>query len=335
MTVDLADHRLEPQFAAERASRRHGSLQGCAVVPATGIVRTDDVMRVELAQGRGGAQHRGRVLRIEADAERRRKAAERRQSQSDGALAGGEHGAGVLRNAERDALPKAFAGSERVGPRQGEGADVGLVGGVCPVALILHLEGVALHAAGDGESRREGVRQRPQVHHRLHRIDEIREARLDRAPVDALHGARFAGDALDRVQHDETGAVREEVGRRLPVRLEGERAVRAAADRRAIDQALALVPGGGPVGNAEGVLRLLDAKVLDARTVGAPVPVAHDKGHGTQHLAAVKADIAQIAVLEFRRERPGFQHDWIRDRFLGSEQADRARGRLEAGAGAG
>ena len=99
---------------------------------------------------------------------------------------GREAGAGARRHREHDALPELLSRPQRVGPGQRQRAHIGLVGGVGPVALVLHLEGVALHAAGHLEAGRELVGQRPQVHHGLDGVDQVREAGLDDAPVDML-----------------------------------------------------------------------------------------------------------------------------------------------------
>ena len=51
------------------------------------------------------------------------------------------------RKAQRDRLRDRLAGRQHVGPGQLQRPAVGLVGGVGPVALVLHLERVALHPA--------------------------------------------------------------------------------------------------------------------------------------------------------------------------------------------
>ena len=90
-------------------------------------------------------------------------------------------------------------GRDGIGPGQGERADVGLVRGVGPVALVLHLVGVALHPAGHAQRPvRRPVGELAQVHHRLHRVDDRGEAALDGAAVDVEDLHRLARHALDR-----------------------------------------------------------------------------------------------------------------------------------------
>ena len=80
---------------------------------------------------------------------------------------------------------------QRVGPRQRQRPDIGLERGVGPVAVVLHLEGVAFHAAGRPHARHHLVAERADVEEGLHRIDDGRELVLHLAAVDM--------DDLDRV----------------------------------------------------------------------------------------------------------------------------------------
>ena len=111
----------------------------------------------------------------------------------------------------RTAWVKDFPASQRIGPRLLQRAHIGLVGGVGPVALVLHLEGLAFHGAGGPETGRDLVRQGPDAGDRAARIDVKRERRelLAAVLVHHLHG--LACHAVDRVQHDEAGAVGQHV----------------------------------------------------------------------------------------------------------------------------
>ena len=62
------------------------------------------------------------------------------------------------------------------------------------------------------------------------------KARLLLSPVDMEDLDRAAGDVVERMEHDEAGAVGEHVGLRLGDRLEGERAVGLAGDLRVVDE---------------------------------------------------------------------------------------------------
>ncbi len=69
------------------------------------------------------------------------------------------------------------------------------------------------------QTRRRLVGDGPQVHHRLHGVDELGEVALDHISVDVLDRRRGAGDAFDGMQDHEAGAVGDEVGdapRRVP-----------------------------------------------------------------------------------------------------------------------
>ena len=105
---------------------------------------------------------------------------------------------GLAGHGQRDALAQLLALGDRVGPGQGERPDIGLVGGVQPVALVLHLEGVALHAAGDAQARQRLVGQGADVHERAGGVDQLGKAAVLDAAVDPLDLDRGTADALQR-----------------------------------------------------------------------------------------------------------------------------------------
>ena len=76
---------------------------------------------------------------------------------------------------------------------------------------------------------------------------------------------RPPGDALDRVKHDEAGAVGEDIGLRLGHRLEQERAVAPAGDLRVVDELPPRVRAGGAVADGERAGLLVDLQILDRR----------------------------------------------------------------------
>ena len=168
-----------------------------------------------------------------------------------------------------------------------------------------------------------------QVHHRLHGVDQFAESACRRvSPPVLVIRAGLPATIGDRVQHDEAGAVGEEIGERAAARGEAQRAVGAADDLGAVGEALRRVARGRVVADAEAIAVFLDREVLDDGIVGAPVPVAHDERDRADHLDAGKADVAQVAGLELRRQRAGGQHARRRHRFIGSEQPDVQRWRV-------
>ena len=110
-------------------------------------------------------------------------------------------------------------------------------------------------------ARRELVADRAQVHHRLHGIDQVGKSRVESLAGRFGDPRRLAGDVLDRMQHDEAGAIGEEIGDRARPRAEKRSAaVGAADDLGAVGEFLRRVPGDRIVGDAEAVRVLLDRR---------------------------------------------------------------------------
>jgi len=84
--------------------------------------------------------------------------------------------------------------------------------------MVLHLECVALHPAGDHQPGQDLVRERAYIEEGAGRIDQLRKLALNDAPVDVFDGERRADDAGKRMQNDEAVAVGDEGGKRLAVR---------------------------------------------------------------------------------------------------------------------
>src|SRR5205823_4702147 len=100
-----------------------------------------------LASGGHGGRGAG-VFRRKTHAERRKPAALPIQPNRYSSCSLGLR-PGLADDGQRDLLLQMLAFGESVWPWQRQWADIGLVGCVHPVALVFHLIGVALHAAGD------------------------------------------------------------------------------------------------------------------------------------------------------------------------------------------
>ena len=192
--VDVGDHRFEPRRGADGPRDVDLGGEACPVVAAARVEVADQVVGADWPRPR---RRRRRPRRCRRD---------RGRGRARGTLPSppGPISTRTPARAPRwrgtapvtvrvTACSTLCPGRERVGPGQGERADVGLVRGVGPVALVLHLVGVALHPAGHAQrpGRRPWV-SCAQVHHRLHRVDDLGEAALDRAAVDMLDLHRLA-----------------------------------------------------------------------------------------------------------------------------------------------
>ena len=140
--------------------------------------------------------------------------------------------------------------------------------------------------------------------------------------LDRLDARGLPGDARDRMQDDETGAVGEKIGRRDALGREPQRPVRLPGDLGGIPEFLRAVARHGVVGNAKAAGVLEDFQPCDRRIVGAPILVADDEGNRSQHLDAVEADISQVAAFELGRERPRREKSRRLDGLFRAEQAD-------------
>ena len=96
-------------------------------------------------------------------------------------------------------------------------AVVGLEGGITPLALILHLEDVAVKAAMDAPAPRL-MGQAGDVHEGLPRRDQRRESARPCAAVRMVDRDRRPRDPGDRVQQREAGAVRPDLPGAAPDR---------------------------------------------------------------------------------------------------------------------
>ena len=93
----------------------------------------------------------------------------------------------VASEAQRDRLPVCgYADWQHIGPGQRQRPHIGLVGGVGPVALVLHLERVAFHPAFGADAGPDRMRDRPHVLERLPGIDQFRQHGLDDRSIRVL-----------------------------------------------------------------------------------------------------------------------------------------------------
>ncbi len=208
---------------------------------------------------------------------------------------------------DRDRLAEGLAGREHVGIGQAQGPDIGLERSVQPVAVILRLPGVTLHADGRPEVAGDPMAQGADVREARLRIDVARKAH---SPFIAVHVGdmdRLAGDALQRMQHDEAGTIGPDVIGGRGARLESDGAVGRSLDPR--------LPGEIAIGSAatgverhdESVVVRFDAQVLDDGRRRVPDPVADEEGDAAEHFDAAIADPAQRARFQRGDDRPCHQ----------------------------
>ena len=170
--VDLGDHRFEPRRRVERARHLDCGGKRRAIVAAARIEMADEMSGADGAQPLGLPQRSRRVVGIETQTQRRRRSERVAERDADRRLPMSARGRRAC-DLQRNRLFERHVLRQRVRPGQSERAHIGLVGGVGPVALILHLEGVALHPAFDARAGRELVLDGAQVHHRLDRVDQF------------------------------------------------------------------------------------------------------------------------------------------------------------------
>ncbi len=191
--------------------------------------------------------------------------------------------------------------------------------------MILRLEGIARHRAGHPHAGQDLVGQRPDVLERACRVDQLGEDAALAATIGMQDLDRATRDPLDRMQDDEAGPVGDKVADRPRARLEGKLAVRSSLDPRPIAKLLARILADRLVADLEVVRPLADLEVQDRRVVGAPFLVADDERDRPNRLLIADPDGAEVAAIQFARERSGPQPLARHHLLLGPEQHDRAR----------
>ena len=228
------------------------------------------------------------------------------------------------REAEGDGMADLGAARDRVRPGQRERARVGLERRVRPVAMILGLPGIALHAQRRADTRYRLVSHCSDVEKRLSGIDQLRRlGALDRA-VDMLDLHGPAGHACERVQNDEAGSAGQKVLLRPRDGCAADRAV-GRAPKLGVPGQIAIRGAGQRIeGHDEAATALVDAQIADRGRAGAPDAVADQKRDGANHLRVADLDPAQLTVLEGCRDGAGNQPSLLGHRLVGAEQLDRA-----------
>ena len=167
--------------------------------------------------------------------------------------------------------------------------------------------------------------ERTDVEDRLRGADMFRESRLRFATVDMPHLKPLAGE-LSRVQDDEARAIGDEVCIWRGGRGEEERAVARSFDLRLVDEPLFRIRTNGAIADGEALGALLDFNAVNLGPVRSPILVANQKGDSANSLDPAESDIAELAVLQFRRQSPSDEPPTGRIRRIGPAELDRARG---------
>ena len=189
-----------------------------------------------------------------------------------------------------------------VGPGPRQRSVVGLEGGVAPLALILHLEDVAIEAALDAPAARL-MGQAGDVHEGLPRRDQRGKARLLGRAVRVIDRDRRPRDPGDRVQQREAGAVRPDLPLSPDHRPRGQPAGRQIDRQRGVDRPRAHVIPRRP-GDARPVRPVGQAQIADAGRDGAPIAVADQEGQAADRLDPVQMQVAQAVALQHQPRGP-------------------------------
>ena len=228
---------------------------------------------------------------------------------------GGRRGWNVPAQPDRDPLADARARFDRDREGQAQRRAVGLERGVGPVALVLHLEGVAFHQDFGLHAGHHAVGERPDVEEGLMGGDALRKSAVGHAAIDVRHRAWGARQG-HRVQDAEADPVALEAGARFAVEGEDDRAVGGAGDAALPEEVDVGLAVGDVVADREGVGPGFDLDVGKLGADGAPVVVTDGGVDPAHDLVLAEPDVAQVAVIVQRRERPRAERDRFRQRFV-------------------
>lgn len=198
------------------------------------IIVEHQLLRAERGQFRQVRQRRLDLIRVDDDADVRQQRSGFAEFDADrfGGCCGSRHFP-VAGHTQTDRLVQSLAGRQHIGPWQRKRPDIGLVGGVRPVALVLHLERIAFHPAFGGNAGPDLMGDRPQILERLPRVDQVGKLCFHHAAVGVLDRDRAAGQAGDRMQDAEAAAIGLESAFGEGAHVENQLAVSATLDCRA------------------------------------------------------------------------------------------------------
>lgn len=192
------------------------------------------LLRAERGQCRQVCKRRLALVRVDDHADIRQRRSGFAELDADwlGGCGGSRHFP-VAGHTQADRLAQHLAGRQYVGPWQRERPDIGLVGRIRPVALVLHLEHVAFHPAFGGDAGPDLMGDRPQILERLPRVDQVGKLCFHHAAVGVLDRDLAAGQAGDRMQDAEAAAIGLEIAFGKRAHVENQLAVGGTFDRRA------------------------------------------------------------------------------------------------------
>ena len=127
------------------------------------------------------------------------------------------------------------------------------------------------------------------------------------AAIDMLDRHRPPGHSFYRMQHDEPGAVGNEIRQRFRCRREAQVPGLVTANGCGVAELLLRIARFSDVADGKAARLLLYLQLGDARVIGAPVLVAHNEGDRADQFDAIETDVAQVAGLEFSRQLAGPQ----------------------------
>ena len=200
---------------------------------------------------------------------------------------------------DRDGLLDRLADCDGIGIGQRQGPAIGLVRGVRPVALVLHLEDVADHADVDGAVA-HSVAQTGNVARGLAGPDGAGETCRLEGAVGVDHLERFTRESDNRVQQGEACAT----DRHLPFHVEDQSDLdRSVAGRIHLEAALqSVVPDRELPPDGKAFVGLFDSLGIDMGRRRAPVGVAYRIGRSAQQLDAAPDERAQPCLGQGYRE---------------------------------
>ena len=264
-----------------------------------------------LMAGRAQAQRRQRMHRRRRNGELWRTAHVDRQDGTD-----------FSTERERDGLLDAIALGDGVRLRARLRRAIGLEGCIAPVALIFHLEDIALHFNRRGDA---GVHhfeaERPEIEERLMRGNFTRERTLFRGAVGVTDADRFTGTLRDGMQDANADAIALEVRMRFAAERELNPAAGIARHRAGPSIVNRPALADGIELEAERIRADLAGAKRNLGENGGPI-VIPDRGiRRAQHLVVPQADVTQERGLRFeqQRQRSGTQFNGARHLAAGTK----------------